>query len=480
MPVRLKEGFAFDDHNAVASYEGAGYLTIENGARIICDFRADQDGNGVVQLLCHRILPTDFAFHLLPLMDTGGCVGFRGTAAAGATVVMDPERDGRPLSLDSDGYGSMYFLPRQIAVYEKEPPMTSHRFLLTNFAFSPFTQLGEPPHHPPPHRMSLRIDGRNVDVEITPLPDYVQRILTLWQIRAIVPTCELRIPTVPDAPKEWPFDLAARICKLMSVAAGTVIEWIVATGVNERDERTRAVHAARRTKPYCSLAVAPIKEFGYEANTRMLEEFLQHGLDQCRMRDWRKTSGFIAAFLDARLENDYAEARGIKTVVVLEMLKELFVDEYSHYVWEPLLPQALRRRIGTVVKKALKENDIPPEAASVVRDKLGRWDPPFRRLVLYMIEQLGLSEDENTVKAVVASRNSLVHSGQFVSVKDPIRGKELSFADAGHEFFTLLSFVDRILLRIIGHTGMYTNYSDSSMGRFAPVMQNLPVRKAAE
>jgi hypothetical protein len=476
MPVRLKKGFAYDSHDSVATYEGAGNLATDSGARVACEFRADQDGNGVVQVLCHHILPPDFAFHVLPLMDTAGCAGFRGTTSTGATVVMDAERSGMPLSLDSDGYGSMYFLPRKLAVYEKEPPTTSHRFLLTNFEFSPFTRLGEPPHHPPPHRISLRIDGQSVDVEITPLPDYVPRVVTLWQTRAIVPTCELHIPTVPEAPKEWPFDLAARICKLLSVAAGTVIEWIVATGVNAHGERTRSVLAARRTKPYCSLAVAPIKEFGYEANTRMLQELLQTGLDHSEVRDWRKMTGLIAAFLDARLESDYAEARGIKTVVVLEMLKDLFVDDYSQKVWEPLLPQALRRKIGTLVKKALKENDVPPEAAGAVRDKLGQLDPSFRRLVLYMIEQLGLAEDENTVKAIVAARNSLVHTGQFVSVKDPVKGKDLGFADAGHEFFTLLSFVDRILLRVVGHAGMYTNYSECSMNRFAPVIENLLVR----
>jgi hypothetical protein len=476
MPVRLKEGFAFNSQDAVASYEGAGYLTIESGARITCQFRADQDGNGIVQLLCHRILPNDFAFHLLALLDTGGSAGFRGTTAAGLTVVMEAERGGRPLSLDSDGYGSMFFVPGKIAVFNKEPPTNSHRFLLTNFAFSPFTHLGEPPHHPPPHRMPLTIDDQSVDVEITPLPDYVQRIVTLWQTRGIVPTCELHIATPPGAPKEWPFDLAVRICKLMSVAAGTVIEWIVATGFNAQGDHTRTVHAARRTKPYCSLAVAPIKEFGYEANTRMLHEFLQHGLAQFKSRDWRKMNGLLAAFLDARLENDYAEARGIKTVVVLEMLKDLFVDEYSEKVWEPMLPQALRRKIGTVIKTALKESDIPTEAVDAVRDKLGRWDPSFRRVLLYMIEQLGLVEDEARVKAIVTSRNSLVHTGQYVSVKDPSKGKNLGFADAAHEFFTLLSFVDRILLRIVGHTGMYTNYSECSMSRFAPVIESLPTR----
>ena len=50
---------------------------------------------------------------------------------------MDAERGGRPLSLDSDGFGSMYFLPGKIAVFDKEPPTDSHRYLLTNFAFSP-------------------------------------------------------------------------------------------------------------------------------------------------------------------------------------------------------------------------------------------------------------------------------------------------------------------------------------------------------
>jgi len=274
MRQRVKEGFAYNGHDVVASYEGTGFLRTEGGSRIVCEFQADQDINGVVELLCHRILPSDFAFHLLPLMDSGASASFRGTIATGATVLMDLERGGRPLSLDGDGYGSMYFLPRKLSVFEKEPPTVCHRFLLTNFEFSPFTHLGEPPHHPPPHRMSLKVGSQRVDIEIAPLPDYVPRVVALWQTRTIIPTCELHIPSSPETPKDWPFDLAARVCKLLSVAAGTVIEWIVAAGVNERGERTRSVHAARSTKPYCSLALVPIKEFGYDVNTRTLQEFL--------------------------------------------------------------------------------------------------------------------------------------------------------------------------------------------------------------
>jgi hypothetical protein len=62
-------------------------------------------------------------------------------------------------------------------------------------------------------------------------------------------------------------------------------------------------------------------------------------------------------------------------------------------------------------------------------------------------------------------------------VKDPVKGKALGFSDAAHEFFNLLSFVDRILLRVIGHEGMYMNYSGCSAKRFSPVIQELPVRR---
>ena len=70
---------------------------------------------------------------------------------------------------------------------------------------------------------------------------------------------------------------------------------------------------------------------------------------------------------------------------------------------------------------------------------------------------------------------SLVHTGQFVSAKDPEKAKALGFTDAAHEFFALLTFVDRILLRVVGHAGMYMNYSGCSLQRFSPVIEELPV-----
>jgi hypothetical protein len=477
MDLHLKEGFEYRASDLVATYTGLGVLSTDCGAHIACQFQADQEFSGGVQVILHHILPTDFAFHVIPLMETGAGVAFRGRTNSGATLVMASDHAGRPLALDADGYGSIYFLPHKVTVYDKRSRTILYRFLLTNFAFSPFTHLGEPPHQPPPHVLSLNIDAQTVKIEIRPLPDYVDRIVRLWQTRAIIPTCELEITPPEGSPSAWPFHLVAKVCKLLSVAAGTVIEWIVADGLDQETQRTHSIHAARRTKPFCSLPIIPINELGYEANSRILQTFLQEGLEQISGHDGHLINGLIAAFLDARLEGDYLESRGIKTVVVLEMLKNLFTDEYCQTEWNSLLPRSLRRNISNIIQCALKERKIESGPSQAVQEALGQLSrPTFKRIMLYMIGKLALVEKDSLVKGVMQARNSLVHTGQFLSMRDPEKAKEQGFTDAVHEFFLLLSFADRVLLRVLGYSGVYTDYSECTQLRFFSVMQELPVR----
>src|SRR5205085_2165084 len=127
---------------------------------------------------------------------------------------------------------------------------------------------------------------------------------------------------------------------------------------------------------------------------------------------------------------------------------------------------------------SLKQNDIPARASKAVEDVLGQLSrPSFRLVVAYMIEQLGLIEEKSLIKAVIRARNSLVHTGQFLSAKEPATAKELGFTDVGHEFFTLLSLVDRILLRIFGYVGMHVSYGTCTQQSFSPVIKELAVRR---
>jgi hypothetical protein len=474
---RLKEGFQYDEFSAlVATYAGSGILSTPTGS-FNCRFRADQECSGKLQVVFDQILPTDFAFHLIPLIERPRRVSFRGTTDDDVTVVLSCDDSGRPLSLDTNGYASIYFRPKKLTAYSSTFSATPPQFLLTNFAFSPFTHLGEPPRQPESHVLSLNVAERSHAIDIQPLSDYVRRIVRLWQTRDILPTAQLVIKSAADATAPSSFELVTNICKLLSVVAGTVVQWLAVEGFDQEKRRGYRLHVARLTKPYCSLPLVPIAEFGYQTNSNILQSFLQGGLEQMHQLEPTTINGLIAAFLDARLEHDYIEARGIKTAVVLEILKGLFNKELSETEWDVLLPKPLRKRISTVVRAALEENDIQPEAVEIAQEALAQLSrPTFRRVVLFMLRKLALPEDDTAINAAVWSRNSLVHTGRFLSTNNPQKATSLNIADAAQEFFLLLSFVDRLLLRLLGHSGLYIDYSRSTRWQLSPVIADLPVR----
>jgi len=373
---------------------------------------------------------------------------------------------GRALALDRDGSGTVYFAPHALKTFpELKGNATEQecKFLVANFAFSPFTQLGEHPHHPPPHIFPLDLDGQRIELEIHPLDDYVDRIVRLQQARSILPTASLIVKADAAMPVMWHHDLASKLCRLISVAAGTLVEWISADGFDPELNKHYRFHSKRVTKPFCSLPTVPIKEFSYQANTHILRTFLQAGLKGFGQRDDQYLDSVIAAFLDARLEGDFLETRGIKTAVTLEIIKNGFVDTFISEQWNSTMPAALRKQVVRVTKAALKAEGLSAETINIAAQALGQLErPPLRRIVDHMLSTLSLSQDKVAVDAVVAIRNRLVHTGQFISNNNAKKANQFQITDAVNEFYMLLSFVDRLLLRILGHAGPSIDYSSSN------------------
>jgi hypothetical protein len=83
-----------------------------------------------------------------------------------------------------------------------------------------------------------------------------------------------------------------------------------------------------------------------------------------------------------------------------------------------------------------------------------------------MLKALNLSEEKSVIDAVIGIRNRLVHSGRFISQTDARTASKLGIADVDQEFYILLSFVDRILLRIFGYSGPRIDYSQSKGREF--------------
>jgi hypothetical protein len=453
----------------------------------MCEFRADQESDGRIQCLFARINPNDCFNTVLGngLLGAGIDVSFRGITHDGIEIAVRCS-GGRPLAMNSEGYG-IYFMPRKFtAVPVVAPAVSGCCFLLTNFAFSPFTHLGEPPHHPPSHSLTLESDGHQIELEISPLDDYVKQIVRLQQSRRILPTAHLSIKRIDESkpvPTNWPFLTATRICKLLSVAAGTVVEWVLADVSESGTARSYRVHAARETKPFCSLPCLPIKELGYEGNTRVLKTFLQTGLNGWSQWeknggiDSRTINGLMGAFIDARLETDYLEGRAIKTAVTLEILKGIFEDECRRNEWEKMLSPETQKKVKTSISKALKQECFNSEIRKTVSEILGELSRPrLRPLVMFMLRRLRLIENETSINAVVAIRNSLVHTGRFLSTSNPDKARQLEIIDAENEYYVLQGFVDRLMLRLVGYSGLYIDYSKRcGVDRSGFLIQELPI-----
>ena len=312
-----------------------------------------------------------------------------------------------------------------------------------------------------------------------PLADYVDRIVHLWQSRGIIPTAELVLTQPFDSVAEL-HTLASRICKLISVAAGSVVEWIQAEGFDPQSQKTYRFHGARATKPFCSFPTVPIKELSYQANGETLRFFLQSGLARFAKDDPQYLNGLIGAFLDARLEDDYLEGRGVKTAVALEILKNPFAERFTREHWDKVMPKTLRKEIVKVAVAAVDEKGMGDEVNRVVRETLNQLArPSLGRMLSFMIEALDLAEEDSTVAAATAIRNRLVHTGQFLSHSDADKAKKLSLSDAVNEFYVMSSFLDRLLLRFFGYAGWHIDYSRATSGQVGSVIKELPLRRNA-
>jgi hypothetical protein len=472
METRLREGFPHrEDDNSVAKYVGSGALSLPGGGVVQCRFRADQDADGSIQIVFGSISALDFVHHLVSVVKGGITAEFRGTTDDGVAITAKCV-GGRALSLDSAGNATIYFTLRGLVAHPEIALDAECRLLITNFAFSPFTHLGEPPAQPPPHILFLDVEPEAAGIEIKPLDDYVRRIVRLQQTRTVLPTASLIIKTKSSMSVAWYHDLASNLCKLISVAAGTAVEWIAADGFDPEKNKHYRFHSARVTKPFCSLPTIPIKDFGFEANTTILGRYLQAGFNRLREGDERQLSSLIAAFLDARLEGEYLETRGIKIAVTLEIIRSAFADRLLNERWDAVMPSALRKNLTRVTSAALKAEGFDAEVIKLATETLNQLSrPSLRRQIDYILEALTLTVDKTVVDAVVAIRNRLVHTGRFISNVNPKRAGELKITDSVQEFYILLSFVDRLLLRTLDHTGPYMDYSTSDNSQLQHVIR---------
>jgi hypothetical protein len=361
-------------------------LSFDGRAMFSCDSRPV--GEASVVLNCDasgRVLcwccapPTILKFAMLA--ETG--ISCEGVLADGRPFVC-PRLD--PVSWPSEGM-SADDSPLRAArlVIGQEQPAQEWTFALTNLLLPNFsTDTGA---------ANLMLGDCNVAVTLSPLPDYAIRMSYLRAYKAIDLTAMLRLNTsLPGVD----FAIAEDFCLIFSVLTGHRVTWIT------RQSETAIVFEDRVTKPCSGWPVLGRFEEALGRNWdwqtlltsagKALPLFQEHAVP------FRLRAGLINSWIDARIETDFLETRGLKTVAVLEVIRSAYRDH---------------------------------------RNAPGR----FREVLEGVHSYLDLEVPTALVK-IVEIRNSLVHEGRFLpAVEMPIL----------EQYELLCHHTDRLVLALVGY-----------------------------
>jgi len=294
----------------------------------------------------------------------------------------------RPASSPSEGvpdgaialYASRLFIGSEELVRE-------WTFALTNLLLQNFSTDCE----------SANATLKDYDVRATLLPeaDYPLRMSHLRAFKGIDVTATLRLSAATQEPDL--ILIAGDMCLILSVLTGHKVNWVA------RQADTALVFEERVTKP-CSgwpvlgrLDQALGKDWTWQdllnAASAALPAFEQ------RAAEYPLRCGLIDSWIDARIETDFLETRGLKTVAVLEVVKSAYRDQ--------------RNVQGT-----------------------------FLQLLTKVHNDLIVTIPAPTLARIVEIRNSLVHEGRFLPIATiPVL----------QQYELLSHHVDRLMLAIVGY-----------------------------
>jgi 8-oxo-dGTP pyrophosphatase MutT (NUDIX family) len=180
----------------------------------------------------------------------------------------------------------------------------------------------------------------------------------------------------------------------------------------------------------------------------------------------------LGLFLDAGDQTDFIDVRAIKTVVLMEAIKALVLERH------PLPPmiatkskaKSFAKKMRAAVREAAEELGITQASTDTLVSKLSGFSHhTFRQYIEHVQELLHIKVDRNAVTHFIAARNRLIHDATFLHLAEP--GGKHGFRDHAHEYFSLLAFVDRFILRLIGYRGAYLDRSSKGGAEAVPAEQ---------
>lgn len=327
----------------------------------------------------------------------------------------------------------------------------AYRFALVNLSLN----------HPP--RARWQQDG--IELSWSPVKGFGRAVSSLHTRDRISVTAYLSIGT-NDQDKAT--EMAEIACQLASYARGCRIQWLHIEGLDSSGIPVAASIPNQKTSPF--MAFPMIREESFWAFVR--ENWSKHErfLNEKRLHARR----LLGILLNATSEEDFLETRGIKLATLMDALLTILEAKSKDALFgsrsmDKNFESELRKKVRALVEKHLVAIHPSDEAAraliceQVASRSTGILNPTFAEQIRNACIRLRIQVEESDLGFFVKSRNELVHEARFVCQKKPPSDWPYSTPEA--EYFSMLRFVDRFVLRTIGYRGPYVDRS--SGGEFA-------------
>jgi hypothetical protein len=454
--------------NIICEFYGNGELTFDNSARYSCEFCVFQTSDGSTYFAI-EILPPGTAYSPNSFDRN---FSFKGVTESGKIVIVKPE----DFMLLQRLFAPLIYRIHKFKILRINfNRIKNIKFSVVNFLFTGNDSTQK--------TISLKLQGKT-PILIQKVSDYSDKENSLKGSLSIDITSELVI--ILNNPQEIAeaINLANEICCLLSICRGSRVSWI---NYSISDENGGVMYQI-----FCNYITRPLSELpeliSHESRAvYSTKSFIETAYSTISLNDPLKESllRFCNVFTEARDGRGFTESRGVKIVVLMEMLKEYTLNnpifEINREILNPSKEKTAKDQMLTLCKDVisiqidtlddikyvnrwcLPSSDLIDYHYKLLENQLylknnlsGLNRVSFKKILIRLCEKLEVPVTSHEIKQFVDSRNSLIHTGCFYC--------ELHGSNTDHatwkEYQFLVCFLDKVFLRLFGYSGKFQNFQN--------------------
>lgn len=430
----------FDQYgDIIRIYPGCGVLMTENNETCDCSFEAVQLSDGKVLTKC-EFVNIDGTVLKCGMNGDLAIESVIGTTRKGQDFILE----GKILCLNFQyqmkdkeqiAYMVLQANTMKVSTAASQMPKTI-RFGLVNFEFMG-NKIKTDGLRTSWDILELNLEGKTVEIhKMSDNEGNLAHIATRGETKV---TSEALMQIDGETQIEGVILVVETVCRILSFARGTKINWIYYDCYDEDGNKTSSFHANKITRRLSGLRVID------DSNHDDTASFVEQAYTAYSQRDDTKSLNIaLEEYLGAKTDALYLEARALLAIVVIELLGNLYtVRNHMESIVGNSKFNKIERALNPIIDRSCYELGLPDHLRQEIKYKIGELNRySFRTVVNNMMGELGISI-EPQLNELIKTRNSLVHRASFATT------------EYWSEYTLLIGILDRVFLNIFNYDGFF-------------------------